>query len=201
MRIPINEATLKRMVAREEYWSARSPERSALTNWVGEGFAAIEDGGAASSGTVFVRAYQRSVRGKVVEVSAHERSAGPGGQDARPRGSTGQSAPSSAPPIHQVGWTLFLGARPPVRSMERVPNQTGREAARDVPSWARGTPRQVGESPTTYAERVLDNQHGSREAWDTGRSARGPRSDFSKIRKFGERAFQLPRGANRPPEL
>ena len=148
MRIPINEATLRRMVARDDYWSAGSPERPALTNWVGEGFAAIEERGAESSGTVFVRAYQRSVRGKIVEVSAHERSRRPGGRQDGGRGPAGAGTTTGVPPVLPVGWGLLLGSKPPVRPMDRIPGQSGREAARDVPSWARGTPRQVGESPT-----------------------------------------------------
>ena len=68
--------------------------------------------------------------------------------------------------------------------------ESGREAARDTPSWARGTPRRVGETPRDYAQRLMDEQYGPR-GWD--RTQTGPRSEFNRIRKYGERAFQNPK--------
>src|SRR5262249_48871418 len=80
---------------------------------------------------------------------------------------------------------------------ERVPmvpkaGATGKAGATDVPGFARGQARYVGESPTQYAERILDQRYGSRAAWDTGREARGPASAFNQIKKYGSRHWEPP---------
>ena len=46
------------------------------------------------------------------------------------------------------------------RLMPRIPNQSGKEAAKDVPSWARGVARHVGETPNEYARRCMDEKYG-----------------------------------------
>ena len=74
--------------------------------------------------------------------------------------------------------------------MKRVPRQRGKEGAKDTPNWAKGFPRYQGESSTQYAERLLDQKYGGRQNWDKLPSDRGSKSEFSKIRKFGERSFQ-----------
>jgi hypothetical protein len=76
------------------------------------------------------------------------------------------------------------------RLMERIPRRSGKEAADNVPSWARGIPRRVGETPRDYAKRLMDGRYGPGN-WDTEDT--GPTSDFSRIRKFGERAFRNPK--------
>ncbi len=48
------------------------------------------------------------------------------------------------------------------RLMERIPRQSGKEAASDIPSWARGIPRRVGQTPQDYARRVMDDHYGHR---------------------------------------
>ena len=63
------------------------------------------------------------------------------------------------------------------------PGQSGKEGATDIPSWARGQRPLVGENGDAFAKRVLDAQYGA------GQYDKGPNSEFSKIKKFGERSF------------
>jgi len=64
--------------------------------------------------------------------------------------------------------------------------QSGKEAARDVPSWARGERPYVDESGEQFATRLLDNKYGR------GNYGKGPNTEYSKIKKWGERAFENP---------
>ncbi len=59
-----------------------------------------------------------------------------------------------------------------------------KEAARDVPSWAKGNRPMVGESGKDFARRLLDEKYGPGN-YDTG-----PGSEFSQIKKWGDRAFE-----------
>ena len=61
---------------------------------------------------------------------------------------------------------------------------SGREAASDVPSWAKGMRPEVGESGARFAERLLSAKYGK------GNYPKGPGSEFSKIQKWGDRAFE-----------
>jgi hypothetical protein len=74
------------------------------------------------------------------------------------------------------------------RLMERIPRQSGKEAASDTPSWARGIPRRVGEAPNDYAKRLIDDKYGPGN-W----RREGPDTEFNRIKKFGERAFRNPK--------
>jgi hypothetical protein len=106
----------------------------------------------------------------------------------------------STPPVVTKVQELLLTPRIPFlaeppkdiipRLMQRIPRQSGKEAADNVPSWARGIPRRVGETPRDYAKRLMDGRYGPGN-WDTEDT--GPTSDFSRIRKFGERAFRNPK--------
>lgn len=86
----------------------------------------------------------------------------------------------------------FFLAEPPKgiipRFMERIPRQSGKEAADDLPGWARGARRMVGETPRDFAKRVLDGRYGPGK-WD----GTGPGKEFNRIKKFGERAFRDPK--------
>ena len=73
------------------------------------------------------------------------------------------------------------------RNMERIPGQSGKEAASDIPSWARGIPRQVGETPRDYAKRLMDGRYG-KGRWEGDRS-----EEYNKIKKWGSRAWRNPR--------
>ncbi len=83
----------------------------------------------------------------------------------------------------------FFFADPPKglipRLMERIPRQSGKDAASDTPSWARGIPRRVGETPNDYAQRLMDDKYGPGK-W----SKNNP--EFNKIKKFGQRGFRDP---------
>ncbi|MDR2643839.1 MAG: HINT domain-containing protein, partial [Planctomycetaceae bacterium] len=73
-----------------------------------------------------------------------------------------------------------------IRFMRRKSNLSGKEAATDVPSFARGKPPMVGETPTQYAERLMIERYG--ENWQTifkkqGKKIDGPKSEFSEIKK------------------
>jgi RHS repeat-associated protein len=69
-----------------------------------------------------------------------------------------------------------------------VSGATGKEAARDVPSWAKGNRPRIGESGKDFAKRMMDEQYGAGE-WE----GTGPRSEFSKIKKWGDRGFVEPK--------
>lgn len=61
---------------------------------------------------------------------------------------------------------------------------SGKEGAKDVPSWAKGNKPFVGENGKEFAERLLNERLGKGN-YDTG-----PKSDFNKIKKWGDRSFQ-----------
>lgn len=79
---------------------------------------------------------------------------------------------------------------------KKVPasGKTGKEAAKDVPSWAKeqGEAPNVDEDGKTFAERVLNGQYGKGE-WNKGKASKGPGSEFNKIKKWGDRGFELPK--------
>jgi hypothetical protein len=66
--------------------------------------------------------------------------------------------------------------------------RSGAEAARDVPSWARGNRPMVGENGKQFAKRLLDEKYGNGQ-WE----GTGPGSEFSKLKKWGDRGFVDPR--------
>jgi hypothetical protein len=63
---------------------------------------------------------------------------------------------------------------------------SGKEGAKDVPSWAKGERPKVNESGKDFAKRLLDKKHGE------GNYDKGPGSEFNKIQKWGDRAFENP---------
>lgn len=71
--------------------------------------------------------------------------------------------------------------------------------AKNVPSWARGEPRRVGETPTQFAERLMDRQFGGRGNWDRTPADRGAKSAFSQILKSA-RGWRNPRAVPLPPD-
>jgi hypothetical protein len=106
----------------------------------------------------------------------------------QPMASPGEQA--GPQPVQWWG-PLLLPSKPPVlppRPMARIPRQSGKEAAKERPSWAEGIPRQVGETPDQFARRLMDGQFGR------GRWERLPDRlrDFRQLKKFGSRAFQDP---------
>lgn len=61
---------------------------------------------------------------------------------------------------------------------------SGKEAATDIPSWAKGQRPLTTESGREFAERLLDEKYGK------GSYPKGPGSEFNKIKKWGDRAFE-----------
>jgi uncharacterized protein YdaU (DUF1376 family) len=68
----------------------------------------------------------------------------------------------------------------------RKPGVSGKEAADDVPEFARSQAPRVGESGKDFAKRLMDAREGP------GNYPTGPGSEFNKIKKFGDRAFEDP---------
>jgi hypothetical protein len=63
---------------------------------------------------------------------------------------------------------------------------SGKEAAKDIPSWAVAECPCVGESGKQFAARLLDAMYG-KQNYPTG-----PGSEYNKIKKWGDRAFEDP---------
>ena len=61
---------------------------------------------------------------------------------------------------------------------------SGKEGAKDIPSWAKGERPLVGENGDAFAKRVLDKQFPGKK------HETGPDSDYSKLKKFGDRNFE-----------
>ena len=59
-----------------------------------------------------------------------------------------------------------------------------KESAKDVPSWAKGQRPLTTENGRQFAERLLDEKYG------IGNYPTGPSSEFNKINKWGDRAFE-----------
>lgn len=64
------------------------------------------------------------------------------------------------------------------------PRVSGKEGAKDVPSWAEGNRPLVGEAGKDFANRLLDGKYG-KDGWE----GTGPGSEHNKIKKWGNRGF------------
>lgn len=62
--------------------------------------------------------------------------------------------------------------------------ESGKEAADNVPSWAQGERPLTTENGREFAKRLLDDKYGP------GNYPTGPGSEFNKIKKWGDRAFE-----------
>jgi hypothetical protein len=67
------------------------------------------------------------------------------------------------------------------KKKKKQTKQTGKEAASDVPSWAKGQKPREGESAQDFAERLLNEKYGRGE-WK-----KGARSEYSEIVKNANR--------------
>ena len=67
----------------------------------------------------------------------------------------------------------------------RLANQTAREAATDIPSWASGERpcKNPNETGSAFAKRLLDAKYGA------GNYKTGTNTEYSKLQKFGDSAF------------
>jgi hypothetical protein len=85
-----------------------------------------------------------------------------------------------------------FGARNPTIPEEDfkipIPRLSGKEGAKDIPSWARGLRPRVGESGKLAAKRVMDDKYGP------GNWERDPNrtSEFQNLRKYFDRSFRDP---------
>lgn len=66
------------------------------------------------------------------------------------------------------------------------PGVSGKDGAKDVPSWAKGERPNIGENGKDFADRLFGKKYGGAP------KDRGPGSEWSKIRKWGDRAFTDP---------
>jgi hypothetical protein len=57
-----------------------------------------------------------------------------------------------------------------------------KERATDIPSWSEGQKPLPGESGNDFAKRILDERYGE------GNYPKGPGSEYSKIKKYGDRS-------------
>jgi hypothetical protein len=77
----------------------------------------------------------------------------------------------------------------PTTFKQRASGLTGKEAATDIPSWAKNWPDArpgVEESGTTFATRMMNKKYGV-GGWErTGQQG----TEFSELKKFGDRAFE-----------
>jgi hypothetical protein len=64
------------------------------------------------------------------------------------------------------------------------PGLSDKDAAKDVPSWAKGQRPLTTENGREFAKRLLDEKYGK------GNYPTGPGSEFNKIQKWGDRAFE-----------
>ena len=84
------------------------------------------------------------------------------------------------------GWSAEYGCRELACTMDKKKRSklSGKEAADDVPSWAREELPLTTENGRDFAGRLLDDKYGA------GNYPTGPGSEFSKIKKWGDRAFE-----------
>ncbi|MBT2623214.1 hypothetical protein J7E44_20855 [Chryseobacterium sp. ISL-6] len=73
-----------------------------------------------------------------------------------------------------------------------VSGKSDKEASKEVPSWVKekGEAPYVDEDGKTFAKRVLDEHHGKGK-WNNSKKDTGPTSDYNKIKKWGDRGFEV----------
>jgi hypothetical protein len=98
---------------------------------------------------------------------------------------------------------LPFGARPPLffdeppktfRPFKEIPRRSGKEGAKQIPSWARGNRPYVGENGRDFARRLMDDQYG-RGNWEQTRQR-----EYDQLRKYGDRNFRDPRSVVGPED-
>jgi len=62
---------------------------------------------------------------------------------------------------------------------------SGKEGAKNIPSWARGNRPYEGENGKDFAKRLMDDKYGSGK-W----SGEGAGSEYNQIKKWGDRSFE-----------
>ena len=115
-------------------------------------------------------------------------------EDAASPGGAGSSDHPALVPAQEL---LPFAVRPPlffdeppetIRPFkETIPRLSGKEAAKDAPSWARGQRPYVGENGRDFAKRLMDEKYG-RGKWEQNHQ-----DEFDKITKYGNRHFRDPK--------
>jgi RHS repeat-associated protein len=146
----------------------------------------------------------------------------PAGESTDPAGNlyayVGGAPTQYSDPYGEQAWLEFLGGRlPPIVEsfikqgakipeealdlpQETIPNQTGKAAASDVPSWCQGARPMIRETGKDFARRLMDQQYGEGK-WG---SSRPRQQEFGKIKKWGDRNFRIPEEwlkSYRPPPV
>ncbi|WP_206741085.1 hypothetical protein, partial [Nitrospirillum viridazoti] len=70
---------------------------------------------------------------------------------------------------------------------EPIPRLSGKEGAKDPPSWAKGFRPKIGENAESFARRLMNDRYGP------GNWEGGPTSPYSQIKKWADRSFRIPR--------
>ena len=68
----------------------------------------------------------------------------------------------------------------------RMLGLSGHDASTDIPSWASDNAPLINERGRDFAQRLLDKKYGP------GNYPKGPGSEFSKLPKYADRAFENP---------
>ncbi len=117
--------------------------------------------------------------------------------------SSARAGTTDHPALMPAQEILPFGARPPLLFdeppktfrpfKEPIPRLSGKEGAKQIPSWARGNRPYVGENGRSFAERLMDKQYG-RGNWN--------RTDpeYNQLKKFGDRNFRDPRSILLPED-
>lgn len=69
---------------------------------------------------------------------------------------------------------------------EPIPRLSGKEGAKEIPSWARGSRPYIGENGRDFAKRLMDEKYG-RDNWKPSDR------EYRQLQKFGDRNFRDPR--------
>ncbi|MGH7033817.1 MAG: hypothetical protein ACREFL_08825 [Stellaceae bacterium] len=117
----------------------------------------------------------------------------------RPAGGS-ESSPSSERSQDQVvqEFPPFF-ARPPIvpegepEFQEPIPRLSGKEGAKDIPSWARGQRPYVGENGRDFAKRLMDEKYGPGK-WEN------TESEYKRLQKYGDRNFRNPKSILLPDD-
>jgi RHS repeat-associated protein len=64
---------------------------------------------------------------------------------------------------------------------------SGKDRATDIPSWAKGKKPKEDQSGKDFALELLDEHYGGRENWYHSPQNKGQGSEFSQLKKFGDR--------------
>lgn len=123
---------------------------------------------------------------------------GAGGQFRPADGSEPSPSPERASDQVAQEFPPFF-ARPPIvpegepEFQEPIPRLTGKEGAKDIPSWARGQRPYVGENGRDFAKRLMDEKYGPGK-WDRNEQ------EYKQLHKHGDRNFRDPKSIVLPDD-